>query len=101
MANIQQVNPNNYKDFRDFNSLQKGDYILDMNEPQFVVLGKDGNGDIICRNLETGKKMLINSIEASHLNYTYRRYTKQRNESISKEIERQIVECLRLAGVKQ
>lgn len=100
MTNIQQVNPNNYKDFRDFNSLQKGDYILDMNEPQFVVIGKDENGNLICKNLETGKKILINSTEASHLNYTYRRYTNQTNESISKEIEKQIAECLRLAGVK-
>lgn len=100
MTNIQQVNPSNYKGFRDFNSLQKGDYILDMDEPQFIVLGKNEDGNVICRNLDTGKKMVINPVGARHLNYTYRRYFNKPNESITEEIERQIAECLRLAGVK-
>ena len=100
MANIQHVNPNEYKDFKDFNSLQKGDYILDIDEPQFIVLGSDENGDVICRNLETGKKMIINPIEARHLNYTYRRYANVKNESITRDVENQIAECLRLAGIK-
>lgn len=94
------VNPNDYKIFKDFNMVQKGDFIIDYDgEVMATVINRD-DSTLICKNLDTGKNFDVTEDGARHLGYRYKRQNPTKISKISEEIERQIAECLRLAGVK-
>lgn len=95
------VNPNDYKIFKDFNSVNIGDSILDHNgEIMATVINKDANGNIKIRNLDTGRVIDgMTEDNAKHLGFRFARQKPSKNVSLSEEEELQISECLRIAGV--
>lgn len=98
--NMEIVDPNDYEIIQDYEDVKKGDYITDHDGNELaVVLGWD-NDNLICRNLETGKKFIVTEDNAQHLGYGYKRQNPTKTVPISDDLEKQIAECLRLAGVK-
>ena len=106
------VDPNKYIDFRELSRVRVGDYVLDPDgNPYMQVLGWNKNNDLICRQYERdlsndkgtkshyreGNKIAISPEQ--HLNLVFRRYDSGSNKQLSEEVELQINECLRSAGI--